>query len=260
MSKNRIVGIIPAGGVASRLSPISGSKEVFPVGWHRDSMVPKVMGNYLIDYFKSGGADQIFCVIKEGKWDIPAYFKDGKSTDTNIAYLISDLPYGVPFTVNQVRPFLKGEIILFGFPDIIIEPEDAFKKIVDQYDEGDADVVLGAFKVENFQKWDLVSMDDTGDVVDIHIKPKTRTSDFAWAIGCWGERFTELINDFCLETMEQIQQDASHLRDFHMGDCLKAGLAKGLKIEVVTFENGSSIDLGTLKDLHAKVKENATTS
>ncbi len=260
MSSKGIIGIIPAGGIASRLSPISCSKEVFPVGWKEKSQTPKVMANYLIEYMSKGGAERIYCIIKEGKWDIPAYFKDGSLFGNKIAYLIADLPYGVPFTVNQATPFINEETVLFGFPDMILSPDNAFESIVKKFNQGAADVVLGAFKVDNHQKWDLIIANEQDEVTDIHIKPMEKLSAYAWAIACWSKKFTAFINDFCLKTIEAVKEDGARIKDFHLGDCLKAGMSAGLKIEVVKFQDGFARDLGTLADLKTIIKENASIS
>ena len=97
--------------------------------------------------------------MRKGKWDIPAYFGDGKMLDMNLAYLMMDLPYGVPYTLDQAYPFVQDAIIALGFPDIIFEPEDAYRNCC-QTEESNADIVLGLFPASNPAKqiwWNLMN-------------------------------------------------------------------------------------------------------
>ena len=43
-----------------------------------------------------------------------------------LGYLMTDLPFGVPFTVDSAFPFLEDKRVLFGFPDIILQPDDVY--------------------------------------------------------------------------------------------------------------------------------------
>jgi glucose-1-phosphate thymidylyltransferase len=51
-SIREIVGVIPAGGQATRLAHLPCSKELFPIGWHvdnNDNVKPKVVSQYLLE-------------------------------------------------------------------------------------------------------------------------------------------------------------------------------------------------------------------
>jgi len=41
-----------------------------------------------------------------------------------------DLPYGVPYTLDQAYPFVQNATIALGFPDITCEPEDLIKTVM----------------------------------------------------------------------------------------------------------------------------------
>ena len=119
-----LVGVIPAGGKAVRLGKIPCSKEIYPLKiWETEE--PKVTSEYLVKYLQQAGCSYIFFIIKEGKWDIPAYFGDGERFSINIGYLLSNLPYGTPFTLDQSYPYIKDKYVALGFPDLIIKPENS---------------------------------------------------------------------------------------------------------------------------------------
>ena len=80
-----VIGLIPAGGQASRISPLPCSKELYPIGFrHVDgdhSLRPKVTCHYLLERMRSAGITKAYIVLREGKWDIPAYLRDGAMSD-----------------------------------------------------------------------------------------------------------------------------------------------------------------------------------
>jgi glucose-1-phosphate thymidylyltransferase len=88
--KPEVIGLIPAAGLASRLSPLPCSKELFPIGFKASSrghnLNPKVVCHYLLEKMRLAGITNAYIVIREGKWDIPAYFGDGSILDMHLAY------------------------------------------------------------------------------------------------------------------------------------------------------------------------------
>ena len=133
-----LVGLLPAGGKASRVSPLPCSKEIYPIGFRRMGengiSRPKVVCHYLLENMRSAGATKAYIVLRKGKWDIPAYLRDGEMLNMNLAYLIMRLPLGVPYTVDQAYPFVKDAFVAFGFPDIIFEGKSFIKVIPNRMD------------------------------------------------------------------------------------------------------------------------------
>ncbi|MEM6402045.1 MAG: dTDP-glucose pyrophosphorylase, partial [Cyanobacteria bacterium P01_D01_bin.116] len=154
MKKHSIIGLIPAGGKATRISPLPLSKELYPVGFRGDRDIeinnqtknqtknqnnnqnnnqnhlrPKVVSHYLLEKMQLAGIDKAYFILRSGKWDIPGYFGDGEMLSMSLGYLIMGVPYGVPFTLDSAYPFVKDAVVALGFPDILFEPKDAFLKI-----------------------------------------------------------------------------------------------------------------------------------
>jgi len=131
--QQKIVGLIPAAGRAERISPLPCSKEIYPIGFHRfhqnEDLRIKVVSEFLIESMHLSKVAKIYIILRKGKWDIPQYLGSGKWMDMNFAYLVIDLPFGVPFTLDQAYNFVKEAVIVFGFPDIVFESEDAFIKM-----------------------------------------------------------------------------------------------------------------------------------
>jgi len=70
-----IVGIIPAAGNATRLSPIPCSKEIFPVSFSEDRSQGEakieVAVSHLLESYSLADANQIYMIIQKGKWIFP---------------------------------------------------------------------------------------------------------------------------------------------------------------------------------------------
>src|SRR6266852_4220551 len=153
-----VVGLLPAGGQATRIAPLPCSKELYPIGFrHVDggrSVRPKVVCHYLLEKMRLAGISKTYIVLREGKWDIPAYLGDGTMLDMHLAYLLIRQSPGVLYTLDQAYPFVQDALVAFGFPDIIFRSDDAFLRLLARQTATKADLVLGLFPAGQPQKWD----------------------------------------------------------------------------------------------------------
>jgi glucose-1-phosphate thymidylyltransferase len=251
-----LVGLLPAGGAASRVNPLPCSKELFPVGFYsakkRKNVPPKVISYYLLEKMRRADVKKAYFILRQGKWDIPAYFGDGKMLDMHIGYLIMDLPFGVPFTLDQAYPFLQNSKIVFGFPDIIFEPEDAFSELLSKQEQTNADIVLGLFEARKPQKMDMVELDNQGNICKIDIKPTSTQLRYTWIIAVWAGRFTEFMHHFVLEHKHRYTTKTDGMpekKEVFVGDVIHAAIDSDINIEHVIFEKSKYIDIGTPEDL-----------
>ena len=80
-NQRELIGLLPAGGKAERLQPLPCSKEIYPIGFRlKDGdrgVRPKVVCHYLLEKMRSAGVTKAHIVLREGKWDIPAYLGNG---------------------------------------------------------------------------------------------------------------------------------------------------------------------------------------
>jgi len=252
-----LVGLIHAAGKGTRLSPLPCSKELFPVGFARNSEQaeshPKVVSQYLLDLYKKAGAQQVYFILRDGKWDIPAYYGDGSQLGHSIAYLMMNRLYGTPFSLDQAYPFVKDKQVLFGFPDILVEPEDAFLQLLQKQTETQADVVLGSFQIAPDQKWDVLETDATGKVVAINQRITDDTHKVGWALATWGPKFTAFMHDLLEREHEQMLRTGS-FKELSVGHVLSAALSNGLQIQSVYFSAGRCQDIGTPENLRQAVR------
>ena len=192
------MGLIPAGGQASRIAPLPCSKELFPIGFRPAeegrSSRPKVVAHYLLEKMRFAGISKGYIVLRPGKWDIPAYFGDGSILNMHLAYLMLGVPFGVPFTLDQAYPFVRDATVAFGFPDILFEPEDGFVRLLARRSETRSDIILGLFPANHPSKEDTVDFDSRGIVRDITLRPSESTLRYTWGIAVWGPNFTEFLH------------------------------------------------------------------
>ncbi len=253
-----IIGLIPAGGIASRLGKTPCSKEIFPVQISANNKITVVSQN-LIQYFKLAEITRIFFILRKGKWDIPEYFGDGLSNGVNIGYLIMNLPYGTPFTLDQAYSFIRDKIVALGFPDILIEPENSYSKLSDKLVHGESDIVLGIFPVSSYMKWDMVEFDKNNRLKNIVIKQDRPDLKFGWTNAIWKPTFTEFMHQYLKEFIMKnpdgmLRLQNKSTRELYVGDIIQDAIKKGLTVDYVKFENGRSVDLGTPDDLKNYIK------
>lgn len=248
--KQLIVGIIPAAGLGSRLGQMPFSKELYPIGFKSDGTA-RVVSEYLLEMLHEAGAEQVYFILRDGKWDIPGYFGDGSNYNMDFAYLLMNRPYGTPFSVDQSYSFVKDNTIAFGFPDIIVEPKNVFVELLEKQQETGATIVLGLFKVEHPHKWDMVETDEGGNVKAILPKPEKSELTKAWCISVWSPVFTEFMHQY----LQEIEQKfiLGELKEIPMGAVIQAAIVAGLQVQSVYFPEGSCLDMGTPEDLKSAI-------
>jgi len=260
-----VVGLVPAAGMAKRLQPFPCSKEVYPVGFALDETSglprPKVAAQYLLEKFNVAGITKAFLVIKEGKWDIPNYFREGHLVGLSLAYLVIAGSLGPPDTLDRAYPFLDRKRVAFGFPDILFGPGDAYVRLIQRQDETGADVVLGLHVIEDPTVWDMVDCDEDGRVRALVMKPVSTTLTYGWCCAVWTPRFSTFLHDFLRadETKRNLSRLANTANDpggdLAVGVVLQAALKAGLAVQSVKFPGERYLDIGTPENLVKAVGE-----
>lgn len=250
----RIAAIVPAAGRGSRLKPFPCPKELFPVGY-QDVVIdgkmekrPKVVSQYLLEHLVSAGANQVFIVLGEGKWDIMQYYGDGSRFDTNVSYLYQEKLHGMPYAIDLARPWLDDHTVLFGMPDTIIEPDNCFSKLLEFHDAQGSDLTLALFPTDNPSKFGMVELNDDADVVRTIDKPKASKLKWMWGACCWSPRFTRLIGDY-------LGREAFSGKEVVLGDIFNYALELKMPVKGMTFDDGKYIDIGTTAELNLALQQ-----
>jgi len=257
-TSREVVGLIPAAGQATRIAPLPCSKELYPIGFRSigsdQSIHPKVVCHYLLEKMKLAGVNRVFIVLRSGKWDIPAYFGDGKSLELNLAYLMMGLPFGPPYTLDQAYLFVEKNIVAFGFPDILFQPDDVFVQLLDRQGSTEADVVLGLFSAHDPAQMDMVDICDNGQIREMFLKPLKTDLRYAWVCAVWTPMFTQFMHEY-LDSMFKTPQshDVSTNRpiqtELSVGAVIQVAIQQGLRVDGVPFTAGTYLDIGTPEGL-----------
>ena len=256
--RKKIIAVVPAAGNAKRIFPLPCSKELFPIGFQTmsvmNSLRPKVVCHYLLEKMHFAGISNVYIILRNGKWDIPAYFRDGKMLKMNLAYLMMDLPYGVPYTLDKAYSFVQDAVVAFGFPDIIFKTEDAYMQLFERLAETNADVVLGLFPTTEPHKKDMVDLDKDGRIRLIDKKPQQTHLHYTLSISVWTHVFTCFMHEYLINIQGSNEEDSAGTiptkhQELTVGDIIQAAINKNLKIEGVVFSNDYCLDIGTPDDL-----------
>jgi glucose-1-phosphate thymidylyltransferase len=260
-----VVGLVPAAGMAARLQPFPCSKEVYPVGFAVDEKTgtprPKVAAQYLLEKFKAAGITKAYLVIRDGKWDIPNYFRDGRKLDLSLAYLVISGSLGPPDTIDRAYPFVAQNRVAFGFPDILFGPDDIYRRLIETQERTGAEVVLGLHRVANARAWDMVDAKADGRVRSIVMKPVSTILTHGWCCALWTPTFSAFLHRFLRaeDTRRNLGTLASRTNDLGgdlaMGVVFQAALKERLSIYAVPFETEPPIDIGTPDDLLKAVRQ-----
>lgn len=256
-----VIGLLPAGGQATRINPLPCSKEMYPIGFRQvdedGSLRPKVVCHYLLEKMRLADITKAYIVLRNGKWDIPAYLGDGTILNMHLGYLIMHLPFGVPYTIDQAYPFIHNAKVAFGFPDILFKPDDAFVQLLNRQTETNADIILGLYHTDQPQKWDMVDMDADGRIRRILIKPCQSNLCYSWAIAVWTKVFTQFMHDY-LSVIQETNKPNKHnnyvnnvskQQELFVGDVFQAAIDNDLHVEGVIFPKSTCLDIGTPDDL-----------
>lgn len=253
-----IVALIPAAGRATRISPLPASKELYPLGFRvldDGSVRPKVVSHYLLEKMRLAGIQKAFILLRPGKWDIPAYYGDGEMLDMDLGYLVVRRLDGVQYSIDHAYPFVKNAIVAVGFPDILLQPEDIYKRILDRLMHGRADVVIAAVPFPNPQKGGMLTFDveDSNRVSRIIDKPTDSTEKYSWCCAVWRPSFTAFLHEY----LKQLDQEAQGqpLPERPLGDMIQEGIDRGLRVEAELIDEGGFLDIGTPEDLAKAIRE-----
>jgi glucose-1-phosphate thymidylyltransferase len=256
------VGLVPAAGSARRLNPIPCSKEVLPIGHQQNgaSLNFKVACQYLLEKLRASGINKVYLVIKKGKWDILSCLGDGSREELHIAYLVTDLNAGVPYTLDLAYPFIMNKCVAFGFPDIIFDAEYVFETLRDRLMASSADIVLGLFPADQPRHVDIVSIGPNHEVREIYIKPVKTDLRLTWGTAVWTPAFTDYMHSYIANretSYDPSVQGASNAaaEELFVGDVVRSAIQDGLKVDGIQVSTQPFLDIGIPENLVKAMKK-----
>ena len=245
----QIVGVVPMAGRATRLPRLPCSKEIFPLDFaampSAAERQPRVACEHVLDAMQHSGISEIYMVIRDGKWDIPAYLGDGSRLGLNLAYLMMGHPWGAPYSIDQAYHFVRDHRVALGFPDMYLNDKEIFSHTLDHHEASGADVVLGLFPADRRHKVDMVQLGVNHRIEKILIKPADTTLTQTWGVAVWTPTFTEFLHSF----LDSHKHDAQLSHELYMGDVVRAAIEAGLNVQGIQVSAQPYVDIGTVEDL-----------
>jgi glucose-1-phosphate thymidylyltransferase len=246
-----VVGLIPAAGLGRRLAPLPCSKEVYPIGVvaDNDATSVKVASQYLLESMHCAGVDTAYVVLRDGKWDIPAYWGNGHRLGMHLAYTVMERPHGTPYTLDDAYPFVRDRVVAMGFPDVLFEPADAFVHLLARQKQSRATIVLGLFPASHPEKVDMVRFDAEGRPCELVIKPAESDLTYTWVCAVWTASFTEYLHEHVGHAEhDQVEEE------LYVGDVIQEAIRDGVAVDAVCFPDGYTADIGTPGELQSTVR------
>jgi dTDP-glucose pyrophosphorylase len=260
MSGNHdVVGLVPAAGKARRLGLLPISKEVLPIGFTQDSQTgdlrAEVASRHLFDKFRRAGIGSAFVIVRDGKWDIPAYFGEGCHVGVRLAYLVVADTIGPPDTLDRAYSFVADKTIAFGFPDILFGPDDVFCRLLSVLHKTKSDIVLGLYPPHAISEVDMIDVDQAGRVKALLLKPASSDWHYTWICAVWTAAFSRFMHSFLRrERAKTPAETSSYSRidpqgDLPVGAVIKAAIESGVHVYGLPFPENRYLDLGSPKNV-----------
>jgi len=242
-ARARLVGLIPAAGRGTRLGRLPFCKELYPLGYRAAVDSPTgskaiVVSQDLLERMALAGVVRAFIVLGPGKAAIMDYFGDGAAVGIDLAYLMQEVPRGMPFALDLARPWLHAETVVFGMPDTIVRPKTSFVDLLAAHEAAHAEVTLGVFPTAEPHRFGMVALDAQDRVVASIDKPRDTELRYMWGIACWGPAFTALMG-------EHLRGLAEAPSELVLSSVFQRAIDDGLHVRAVRFEDGEYVDIGS---------------
>lgn len=241
---------MPAAGRARRLGALPCSKEILPVAFAAagENGPPRMRAacEHLLDAYRDAGIARALVLLRRGKGDVVDYLGSGERWGVELLYRALDEPTAnVPATLSHGLPLLDDSWVALGFPDILFTPRDAYAHLLHHRRENPgAEVVLGLFPTRQFEKTDMVELDERGRARRLVIKEGDAGLRDTWSIALWSPAFSTFLAEYLATEPEPPSGP-----EIYVGDVIQAAIDSGMRVDGVRFPEGSFLDVGTPDDL-----------
>jgi len=227
--------VILAAGEGVRLRPLTDNKPK-----HLLPLVCKPLLERLIQNVSDCGVRDVLLVVS-GKTDaIKRHLGDGKSLGVKLSYATQPAVLGTGHAMGMAREFMRNEPFMALYGDIFLS-NDAVKKVVNDYEEGDCQAAMAVTSVSAPQFFGIVTVEG-GRVQSIVEKPLTGSSA--------GNLVNAGLFIFPPEVFAAIDKTGKSERgEFEITQSIKILIDQGVKVKAVELASGSWKDIGRPWDL-----------
>ena len=198
-----IIGVVPAGGEARRIS--SFFKEMLPVAVDEDRKSKFIItSERIISDMLAAGAEKIHFILHRKKKFIVEYYENQNlfpREKVECSLLPARLEsHGMPYTIDFVHASLREyDYVLLGLPDTVLEPRASFRAVLRLLYSHSADLALGLYAASLDNKGGYIEFNPSTKKVVDHIDHSSRSfpmrANNAWAVACWNKRFSQFMHN-----------------------------------------------------------------
>jgi glucose-1-phosphate thymidylyltransferase len=241
-----VVGVIPAAGWGRRLPGLTGSKEALPLpaGLRTDGR--EFVIDHLLQRFAVAAIREALVLVRPGKEDIRARLGGGSRLGVRLRYVDVGMTRSIVETMDRAGTEIGERIVALGFPDVLIEPEDSYARLLRCLRQERQDAVLGLFQIDEPERADRVECDPEGAVTSIRVKDPSAGKGYGWMIAIWQSSITDFLGRWW--SARSVENSSGEL---YPGDMLNAAVQAGQKVTAVRFPRGACLDVGTPAGLAA---------
>lgn len=238
-----MLGVIPAGGLGTRLAPLAYPKELLPIVYASDDgrAVPRPVLLSSLDQMRAANVEQCIVVIADWKLELVRVLGE-RQADVALAYVVRAVARGLADAIDATHAWLADRDVCLALPDTLIEPTDALARVGATLASTASDLVLGVFPTDCPEQLGPVRIDGAGRVLDVQDKPASVPDEMrnTWGLAAWTPRFSVFLHEMVAANSGVV-----------LGAVFQAAVANGLDVRAVRFEGGGLIDVGTPKGLAA---------
>ncbi len=238
------IGLLPAAGRGLRFGGSGYDKELFPLLFtDGDQISARPICDLSLRAIAACGAERCLVIVSPEKAELIRVLAGVERP--HLSFIVQTEPRGLPDVVACAAPWLDDRNVLLALPDTIVLPHDALHRVHCRLVERGADLVLGAFPVDEPERLGPIEFDADGRVQRVLDKPGNRAIMNSWAIAAWSPRFTR----FCVEWEQKRRAQSAGERA--LGHVFQDAVAAGLDVQALYLMDGLFLDIGTPTGLRA---------
>lgn len=243
---NKVVGIIPAAGMGSRLFPYNGGKELLPVGAQHVSIDgkeeerPKIVSQYVIEAMAEAGVEHIIIVTRPAKHGLMSLHLDGSQYGVHISYIVQH-PASMAHSIDLAYDWIKTSTVVMGMPDTIVSPNNCIKQLLEHHRKDKAELSLGLFPTDKPHKFGMIKTDTDANIIYHEDKPAHTDATAMWGITAWEPSFTELLH-------KQTRKPPTSDKEMALGDVFDVMMQQKKVCKAYPIVGGKYYDIGTYDD------------
>jgi len=241
----KVIGILPAAGLGSRLKSLHYPKELMPIGFHSvnggTEIRPYLVIEHSLDAMRYAAVSGCIVVISDRKTDIVRTLGDGNAVEVPLIYAVQANPYGLANAIDCAFAWVGDDTdSCMALPDTIFSPIDAIAQVLAHLRETECDLCLGVFPTETPEELAPVNFRTDGRVYRIVDKPPTGGPKNTWGVAAWSPRFSKFMHEALTTPFANPLILSQYFND---------AVAQGFDVRALYFSDGSFSDLGTPRGL-----------